>query len=63
MNSLWISVARIVRNDTAARRARFHPRPRTPHPQVFPLEPALQADAQPAVFPILGQSARSINYY
>jgi hypothetical protein len=55
MNSLWISIARNVRNKGAARGARFHARSHPADPQVFPAVAGLQVDVHEAVFPILGQ--------
>jgi hypothetical protein len=55
MNSLWISVARIVRKACAARAALFDAQSRTCHPQLFPQRREAQVDKRAGFSALPGQ--------
>jgi hypothetical protein len=55
MNSLWITVARIVRKAFAARIAHFHAQSRTCRPQLFPHRREAQVDRRAGFFALSAQ--------
>jgi hypothetical protein len=55
MNSLWITVARIVRKAFAARDALFHAQSRTCRPQLFPDRRAVQVDGRAGFYALSAQ--------